>query len=80
MSRPCRHPFSSHRYEYGRATVFVRRGSTLQIVDGMIPCTFKVQVHPVGYPIIEADIKAFYAWDAANRAARLCDNLREDRP
>lgn len=66
-----------HRYEYGRATVMVKRPTTA-LIDGLVPMVFRVKVHPVSGPTMETDVRAFYAWDAANRALNLYQELRED--
>lgn len=58
----------AHRYELGRATVFVKASST-GVLDGLIRCKFMCQVHPVGGgPVYECEVMAFFDWHAANIA------------
>lgn len=57
---------NTHRYEFGRATVFIHQGPA--ILDGLIRTKFQAQIHPVGGPVMETEVQAFYPWDAANRA------------
>lgn len=58
---------STHRYEFGRATVFVKSSSNI-LLDGLIRAFFTCEVHPVGAPVWTCRIAAFFPWDAANRA------------
>lgn len=58
---------STHRYEFGSATVFVKSSSN-NLLDGLIRGAFACEVHPVGAQVWTCRIAAFFPWDAANRA------------
>lgn len=63
-------------YEYGDCTVIVKAGTT-SAMDGLIRTEFRAQVHPVGGEVVEFPVRAFYPWDAANRAHDIYTKSRE---
>lgn len=64
----------THRYEFGEATVFTKGALA---ADGLVRQKYQVSIHPVGGPVMKTEIKAFFAWDAANQAIKLYKQTRK---
>lgn len=66
-----------HAYEFGDATVTVKPLGGAVVLDGIVPLSFRTEVHPAdGSPVVSREVLAFYPWDAANKALR---KWKEDR-